>query len=137
MEEPIAAALVSPLPPISRKMRANIGESRAGLGERWRMQKTSGGKIRKKVTGESLSSYYEEQKGGKKVEIGGKKGGYREQGMGSVGDAKEGATRGWVALPSPPVPLSRRRRWKKGKELLLPSEGNGRNEGMERRRRNG
>ncbi len=26
-----------------------------------------------KVTGESLSSYYEEQKGGKKVEIGGKK----------------------------------------------------------------
>lgn len=63
------------------------------MGERRRMQKTSGGKIRKKVTGESLSSYYEEQKGGKKVEIGGKKGGYREQGMGSVGDAKEGATR--------------------------------------------
>lgn len=38
------------------------------------MQKrTSGEKIREKVTGESLSSYYEEQKGGKKVEIGGKK----------------------------------------------------------------
>lgn len=52
------------------------GESRArGRGiERRRMQKrTSGGKIREKVTGESLSSYYEEQKGGKKVEIGGKK----------------------------------------------------------------
>lgn len=48
------------------------GESRArGRGiERRRMQKrTSGGKIREKVTGESLSSYYEEQKG----EIGGKK----------------------------------------------------------------
>lgn len=38
------------------------------------MQKrTSGGKIREEVTGESLSSYYEEQKGGKKVEIGRKK----------------------------------------------------------------
>lgn len=52
------------------------GESRArGRGiERRRMQKrTSGGKIREEVTGESLSSYYEEQKGGKKVEIGGKK----------------------------------------------------------------
>lgn len=43
VREPIAAALVLPKSPISRKMRANIGESRAG--GRW----VNGGGCKKRV----------------------------------------------------------------------------------------
>lgn len=59
------------------------------------------------MTGESLSSYYEEQKGGKKVEIGGEKGG--------TGD---GTRSGW---------LSPSAHGKKGKEPVLLGK-NGRKE---------
>lgn len=84
------------------------------------MQKrTSGGKIREKVTGESLSSYYEEQKGGKKVEIGGKKerwgGGTRWwRGRTHGEEVKEALEKGkGVGAPSSPFPLSGGREWKK------------------------
>lgn len=55
------------------------------------------------MTGESLSSYYEEQKGGKKVEIGGEKGG--------TGDGTRKKERVALSLR----PRGDEEGWKKGK----------------------